>query len=419
MASNLKSETRRAGKPTPQPRTSLQNTNCHLLLTRLWLNNPQTVSDQDPFIIHSRDNLIPGFTGPKDWTEVAREFNERLRGKMKKPLAPGTMSNRWGIARKYQDVHSDRWTRGPMDPDIDAYYNRHRPAPFYQYPDPRFNLPPIFSFLPANNPATLQLSPQLIPKKPPTSTRPLIPGSYNPSAIHSTSISSLSRIKLHLRHRTYEPVTFYFPSPDQDNLREFSQDVDANLLMAVSPDYATQARVDPEDTAFVVPAPFTARTVNIFIFFEREMGVTWIVDMVVDQLLFLFDRQCKNKAALNDIGHPVNGYVNARGRKVFLGYKLPNIDKPLPTLLVDDFWMEVLQRFVGGTKDLDVATLSFVGDLMNGLHIEVDRTWLAGTQATVQDILSRSSDDYPNVLRPVSRGHYHSHTSPRFTQHQV
>ncbi|KAI0581519.1 hypothetical protein PtrCC142_009661 [Pyrenophora tritici-repentis] len=289
-----------------------------------------------------------------------------------------------------------------MDPDIDAYYNRHRPAPFYQYPDPRFNLPPIFSFLPANNPATLQLSPQLIPKKPPTSTRPLIPGSYNPSAIHSTSISSLSRIKLHLRHRTYEPVTFYFPSPDQDNLREFSQDVDANLLMAVSPDYATRARVDPEDTAFVVPAPFTARTVNIFIFFEREMGVTWIVDMVVDQLLFLFDRQCKNKAALNDIGHPVNGYVNARGRKVFLGYKLPNIDKPLPTLLVDDFWMEVLQRFVGGTKDLDVATLSFVGDLMNGLHIEVDRTWLAGTQATVQDILSRSSDDYPNVLRPLS-----------------
>ncbi|KAK1910231.1 hypothetical protein P3342_006504 [Pyrenophora teres f. teres] len=402
---------RGAGKPTHRPRTPLQTPNRHLLLNRPWLNTPQTVSAQDLFIIQSRDNLTPGSTGPKDWTEVAREFNERFRDDLKKPLAPATMSRRCGVARKdflrdnpeyeearkypipdnleeeeeedndddedeYQteddeqqqeEMDSDGWTMDPMDPDIDAYYN-----------------------------------------------------------------------------------------------------FDANLLVATSSVYATQARVDPEDTAIFVPAPFTARTVNIFIqlispepalelpthflwkarkgvpgiydrfggiavekiewseetlvdllFFAREMGVTWILDMVVDRLFFLFDRECKNKAAFKDMGQPVNGHVNVRGRKVFVGYKLPAVDAPLPTLSVDDFWAEVLHSLVAGTKGLDVPTLSFVGDLIKGLHLEVDPIWLAGTQPRVQDLLSRSSDEY---LRPMARHlfcaryHHHLHTSLRYTQ---
>ncbi|KAE8840962.1 hypothetical protein PTNB73_05342 [Pyrenophora teres f. teres] len=498
---------RGAGKPTHRPRTPLQTPNRHLLLNRPWLNTPQTVSAQDLFIIQSRDNLTPGSTGPKDWTEVAREFNERFRDDLKKPLAPATMSRRCGVARKdflrdnpeyeearkypipdnleeeeedndddedeYQteddeqqqeEMDSDGWTMDPMDPDIDAYYNCNPRAPFYHYPDPRFDPPPNPSLLLANTPTT----PQFTPGKPPTSTHPHIPGSYNPSAIHSTSIPPLTRIKFHLRHRTSEPVTFHFSSPDQNNLGESSQYVDANLLVATSSVYATQARVDPEDTAIFVPAPFTARTVNIFIqlispepalelpthflwkarkgvpgiydrfggiavekiewseetlvdllFFAREMGVTWILDMVVDRLFFLFDRECKNKAAFKDMGQPVNGHVNVRGRKVFVGYKLPAVDAPLPTLSVDDFWAEVLHSLVAGTKGLDVPTLSFVGDLIKGLHLEVDPIWLAGTQPRVQDLLSRSSDEY---LRPMARHlfcaryHHHLHTSLRYTQ---
>jgi hypothetical protein len=58
------------------------------------------ISEQDLFIIHCRDNLVPGATGTKDWDAVTTEFHARFAAVLKKPLKYNTLQKRYGTARK-------------------------------------------------------------------------------------------------------------------------------------------------------------------------------------------------------------------------------------------------------------------------------------------------------------------------------
>lgn len=110
-----KAPRQRPASITPEPTIS------QLLSTRPWLSRPQSVSEQDRFIIHYRDNLIPGATAPKDWNEVTAEFNEKFREQLK-PLSWKTLSKRCGVARKIFLGENEDYARVltyPV-PDIDT-----------------------------------------------------------------------------------------------------------------------------------------------------------------------------------------------------------------------------------------------------------------------------------------------------------
>jgi hypothetical protein len=63
-------------------------------------NQQEQLGEQSLFLVHNRDNLFPGSTGPKDWQAVADEFNERFKDELKKPLAWNTIQKRTGKARR-------------------------------------------------------------------------------------------------------------------------------------------------------------------------------------------------------------------------------------------------------------------------------------------------------------------------------
>lgn len=458
-------------------------------------------------MIYCRDNLVPGATGPNDWDDVAREFNAHFADVLRKPLASATMSRRWGVARKvflmdnpeyeearrypipadlggdvgvdededededevveeeYEEESREECPMGVIDPTLEAAVQH------FTAPTPSLHLPPVPSLHTANISTHSHLplpfypvNVPTIPLNPSTSTLRFLPGSYNPSAVHDTSIPPLTRIKFHLRHRASEPATFQFLNPDENKLaKELTPYIDASLLIAASPFYAAKAQAGPEDMGIRVPPPFALRTVNIFIqlvsperatklpthylwkakkgvpgiydrfggieaekidwsvdvlfdifLFARDLGVLWIVDMVIDRLFFLFDTQNRNAEAFGAMGAPVKGYVNVGGRKFLVGSKLPAIDTSLPVLSADDFSTEVLQRLaVLGMPDTDIPTLRFVSHVMNELHANVDNTWLLTTAPAVQAIFRNASPMYLELVgRDTFCARYHHHSPP-------
>ncbi|KAH7406755.1 hypothetical protein DE146DRAFT_648340 [Phaeosphaeria sp. MPI-PUGE-AT-0046c] len=48
-------------------------------------------AEQDLCLLHCRDNLIPGSTGPKQWGVIVAEFNERFKEELSKDLAWNTL----------------------------------------------------------------------------------------------------------------------------------------------------------------------------------------------------------------------------------------------------------------------------------------------------------------------------------------
>jgi hypothetical protein len=91
---------RKLPSSTTNNANTARTTSASPLRTRPWLMRPQQISEQDLWILHSRDNLVPGAIGPKDWHVLAGEFNKRFEDELKKPLAYNTLSKRCGTARK-------------------------------------------------------------------------------------------------------------------------------------------------------------------------------------------------------------------------------------------------------------------------------------------------------------------------------
>jgi hypothetical protein len=93
-----------------------------------------------------------------------------------------------------------------------------------------------------------------------------IPGFYDASSISKHQILSIIRVKNHLKHCTFKPVTLCFLDKHKANFAEDGlQFVDADPLIAVSPFYARIAWQDSNNTSIFVPKHLAARMVNVFI----------------------------------------------------------------------------------------------------------------------------------------------------------
>ncbi|KAI4633139.1 hypothetical protein J4E80_000502 [Alternaria sp. BMP 0032] len=269
-----------------------------LLQTRPWLTRAQPISEQDLFILHCRDNLVPGATGPKDWHVLAEEFNARFDHELKKPLAYNTLSKRCGAARKLflknnpeyagvcvypvpqVETGTEERSGGPdtvdsdrddsesdtTDEDADAMPNGKTAEP--QGGSATQHLETPVATLPAHKlPTPVSSSPPARHEHSSTSKiTTLSPGSFNPSTVEESYIPPNTRAKFHLQQRTDERVTFRFSDPHEPSLAsEDAQYVDTNTLLSISPFYARTSAEDPRNTVITVPDYIAIRTVNIFI----------------------------------------------------------------------------------------------------------------------------------------------------------
>ncbi|KAI4928416.1 uncharacterized protein J4E92_005902 [Alternaria infectoria] len=269
-----------------------------LLQTRPWLTRAQPISEQDLFILHCRDNLVPGATGPKDWHVLAEEFNARFDHELKKPLAYNTLSKRCGAARKLflknnpeyvgvcvypvprvetgaeeKSQGSDMVNSEGDDDGSDTEQDDAHAMPSGETAEPQGesatrHLETQVATLPAHKlPTPVSSSPPTRREHSSTSKiTTLPPGFFNPSTVEENYILPNTRAKFHLQQRTDERVTFRFSDPDEGSpATEDAQYVDANTLISISPFYARTAAGDPRNTVITVPDYIAIRTVNIFI----------------------------------------------------------------------------------------------------------------------------------------------------------
>ncbi|KAI4705408.1 hypothetical protein J4E81_000290 [Alternaria sp. BMP 2799] len=269
-----------------------------VLQTRPWLTRDQPISEQDLFILHCRDNLIPGATGPKGWHVLAEEFNARFDHELKKPLAYNTLSKRCGAARKLflknnpdyvgvcvypvprvetgaeeKSQGSDMVNSEGDDDESDTGEEDAHAMPSGETAEPQGesatqHLETHVATLPAHKlPTPVSSSPPTRREHSSTSKiTTLPPGFFNPSTVEENYILPNTRAKFYLQQRTDERVTFRFSDPDEGSpATEDAQYVDANTLISISPFYARTAAGDPRNTVITVPDYINIRTVNIFI----------------------------------------------------------------------------------------------------------------------------------------------------------
>ncbi|KAF5849140.1 hypothetical protein GGP41_006070 [Bipolaris sorokiniana] len=412
-----KAPRQRPASITPEPTIS------QLLSTRPWLSRPQSVSEQDRFIIHYRDNLIPGATAPKDWNEVTAEFNEKFREQLK-PLSWKTLSKRCGVARKIFLGENEDYARVltyPV-PDIDTERESDEDVDM-----------------------DTKISKALLPIP---SIRSM-PGFYDPASISDTYITPTTRAKFHIRNRTTSFVRFHFLNPNEDCLvKDNPQCVDIKILIANSPFYARNLQRNTHFTIVDVPKKFTAHTVNAFIqliapvcatrlpehylwkaqvatpgvydrfgavkaekidwtveslldlvFFAQILEVDWVVDMVIDRIHFLFVEQKR----LNQVNGAVSDTQRVAGRS-----RASMAAMQLTKLSTEDFGQGVITHLA--EISMDMSTLRFIADLMSGLGSKLDAKWIARTSDKVKHVFTYASEDY--LINSSHEGHckrYHHH----------
>jgi hypothetical protein len=253
--------------------------------THPWLHRPQSVSNRNLFVIHSRDNLVPGAAGPKNWTDVTAEFNEHFKDVLKKPLAWKTLQKRYGVERKIFLKENPEYPDPPRYPVNLVGDNETRGAkaqsipPMLQPGQGHEGATAIMATLPSAHPMQLppstggeQLAEALPHERQITQGNGTLklpqvhPGWHNPDDISSYQISSVDRAKYHLRNRTNDVVTFHVIDKHEADVSDHEpQFVDYDVLIAISPAYARSARANPKDTSVYIPSNISSRTINVFI----------------------------------------------------------------------------------------------------------------------------------------------------------
>lgn len=429
--------------PRQQPSSVISEpTISQLLSTRPWLSRPQSVSEQDLFIIYCRDNLVPGATGPKDWNEVTEEYNQKFREQMK-PLSWKTLSKRCGIARKIFMGENEDYAHVLMYPvpDIDAEGDSDEDMdmgthivgeeallsdPIQSTPQPPSPPPPTPILLP-------------IP-----STRSM-PGFYDPSSIPKSYITPTTRAKFHIRDRTTSFVRFHFLNTNEErSVKDNPQCVDIKILLANSPFYSRNLHRNVNFTIIDVPEKFNARTINAFIqliapvratrlpehylwkaqaappgvydrfgavkaekidwtvvrllnllFFAQILEVDWVVDMVIDRLHFLFVEQ-KRLSQIADAGSDNAGRSRA------------SMSTQPTKLSAEDFGEDIVTHLAEVSRNMQ--TLRFIADLMSGLGSKVDEEWMGRASDKVKQAFTYASEEHLiNCSREEYCTRYHHH----------
>jgi hypothetical protein len=426
-----------------------------------------TVSQQDLFLIHCRDNLISGSTGPKHWPTITKEFNKRFKDVLKKPLAWKTLQKRAGTARKvfelkYPDYQATIAYPVPAvseDEDQDALQVE---AEYIGQEEDVFVTGEAQEkevVLPQKNDTPQTLSARMA-IAPASSHAALHPGAYTPSSISPHHIFLVDRAKHHLRRRAHERATFQFLDADEAQLvKHDKQSLDHDTLVNISPLYARLERSDP-DRPIDVPAHFCTKTVNAFIqiiapvpakslpthylwcsatsvpgvydrfgaiepekihwsvdnllelhAFAHYMEVHWIGDMVVDRLHWMFCEQKRQGDMCQNINEN-HGWIEVNGKMELVGRQLPSVPNlETCTLSAGDFDTQALGRLMVGT--IEVPALTFYADLMKALGGALDAIWLSRAPQQVQDIFvvaAASPRDLINMSREQFCYRYHHHS---------
>ncbi|EUC40099.1 hypothetical protein COCMIDRAFT_109641 [Bipolaris oryzae ATCC 44560] len=404
---NNASGTRIIAAKAPRQRTASATpklTVFQLLATRPWLLRPQSVSEQDLFIIHCRDNLVPGATGPKDWDEVAEEYNNKYREHMK-PLAWKTLSKRCGIARKIFMGENEDY------------------AHVLEYPVPDVDAE-------GESDEDVDMDTQIVAPITTLFTHSM-PGFYDPASIPKTDITTIVRAKFHIRNRTTSFVRFHFLNTNEERLvKDNPQCVDTKILIANSPFYARSLHRSANYTIIDVPEQFNARTINVFIqliapvratrlpdhylwkaqaatpglydrfgaikaekidwtvaglldllLFAAILEVDWIVDIVIDRLHFLFVEQkrlSQTPAAVSD--SPVSGRLRT------------SMSAQPAKLHAEDFNGEIVSHLAEILRDMQ--TLGFIADVMRGLGAKVDEKWISSMSSQVKRVFTLASEEH-------------------------
>jgi hypothetical protein len=450
-------------QPTP---VIYQPTVSQLLHSRPWLTRPQPVSKQDRFIIHCRDNLVPGATGPKDWFVVTAEFNQAFKDELRRLLAWKTLSKRCGIAWKIYLSENEDYARilaYPV-PEIDGEEDIEVDTDVHMGDEDVMNLP----FSPPQ-PQTTHTSIQPEASNPPNpAPNPLTarsayltPGFYDPASISESYVAPLTRAKFHLRRRTSSPVSFDFLNHNEETLvKHDPQYVDIDILIANSPYYARRVQSHSNLIIIDVPEQFSARTVNIFIqviapirathlpdhylwkakkpvpgifdqfggikvekivwtadvlldllFFAQILEVYWVVDMVIDRLHFLLTEQkrCDNVSRL--MGNIDKDRADVTSRHVPGDSRVPTVKPHLARLTAEDFGHNVIGHVAVISRDL--PTLRFMFDLLCMLGRKADAEWACRASFDkVKHVFIHASSEYlTNSTQEEHCKRYHHHNS--------
>lgn len=279
-----------------------------------------------------------------------------------------------------------------------------------------------------------------------------------PTLISDHNISALDRARYHLRRRTKNPATFCFLDENEAELDdEDPQYLDHDILLNVSPFYRRISSSDP-DAVLNIPKNFSIKTVNMFIqvvspdranalpthylwrnnhqvpgvydrfgaitpekiywsvdvllelqAFARYMEVSWISDMVIDRLHWMFTEQRKIKDACKQLALR-HERKDAYAHKVYVMQRLSTTkDAHFWGLAADDFDEEYLAQLAVDPKA--EKALAFIANLMHSLGSAPDASWLATTPKHAQYIFAEANDidAFTSASREEFCARYHDH----------
>ncbi|KAL5116084.1 hypothetical protein ACEQ8H_005980 [Pleosporales sp. CAS-2024a] len=270
--------------------------------TTPWLTRPQNISEQNLWLLHCRDNLVPGSRGPKDWITVTEEFNTHFAAELKKGLAMKTLSKRLGIARQQFNIDNPEYVTALLNrasasaagnlsdaapesnvTQVDNAEEFPAAKPITNITAPKKTTGPAAAAISAHNVQVKNIkNVQESQAMQPSKLRPAVlrtsedvehaidwrtshPGTSSASLISPHQVSPIDRVKWHLCHRTQNRVIFAFvDKEDQDLVADDSQFIDHDILRAISPFWARQVDADSEHI-IDVPKEYCIRTINAFI----------------------------------------------------------------------------------------------------------------------------------------------------------
>jgi len=250
------------------------------IISRPWLTREQKISKQDLWVIHCRDNLVPGALGPKSWTTVGAEFNETFNTKLsyktlKRRLYDSTKlfyadNPEYLPARVYlvpMPVQEDEKDIAEDNSTVPQLGSVLTPVPHPVVQNSRTRrvkkaanekqVQPLGD--PGTHPGISSLRPVSI-----SDSQYGYIGAWSASSISEHHISAIDRAKYHLRRRTKGRVNFSFLDAWEQELAETDEQFfDHNTLLMASPFYARMAHAGPARVVSV-SKNFCLKTVNAF-----------------------------------------------------------------------------------------------------------------------------------------------------------
>jgi hypothetical protein len=464
---------------TQAPNAKRAKANSSRIVHRPWLVRKQNIKEQDVWLIHCRDNLVPGATGPTDTKTMTDEFNEHFKDALKAPLAPKTLLKRITKARKQYNIDNPEYAAAVQylvpnlngGNDIDDSFGEQEESDVdkpEQAAAPK-STPAIDEEAATRSASDAQLKRpnKLLHVSGSTRTdysEGLLGTSNGHPGAHTScldyQISSIDRVKHHLRRRTDHPVAFIFQDDEKhESVEDDEQFIDGDTLTDISPWYARRSRaIKTPDCPVDVSEDFNTRTINAFIQIvspvraktlpthylwdskkpvggvhdrfgdvrcekihwgvdnlhklhglARFMEVTWICDMVIDRLHWMYEGQAMLRKA-SGIMQTREGWITIDGEEKIIGRRLPTVsDLEYCSLSSDDFETEWLSQLAAEPADL--PALTFIADVMHALGGVPDPTWLQKAPKLARNVFAQagSYDCLTEASRVDFCAQYHHH----------